>query len=294
MGGRTQEGTVLVTGASSGIGLALSVGLRLRGHRVVGSMREVGGRNREAVAALRESEVEVVELDVCDSESVDCGVARAADLLGGNIDIVVNNAGFAMMGPLEAATVDDLRAQFETNVFGPHRIVRACAPAMRERGSGLILQISSGAGRYVQPGGGVYSASKWALEAMSEALRMELSLFGVDCAIIELGPFETQILRRNASWVSDSDRDACYVAIAEAKARDLDRRLTGEALSASAPEEVVEPIAELIATERGQRPTRLALHPFAEELDRYNAMLSELERSVLKTRGYEEFLSSGL
>ena len=181
----------LVTGASRGIGLDAALELARRGHRVYAGMRDPGGRNAEAAARLSPHTV-VLELDVTD----DAGVTRALDgtvSAEGRIDAVVNNAGFGAATSIEEATVEQARRIFDTNVLGPLRIVNAAVPLMRAQGGGVVVQVSSLNGRLVPPLGGLYAASKFALEAMSEALAYEAARFGVRVAIVAPGPYETGV-----------------------------------------------------------------------------------------------------
>lgn len=282
---------VLVTGASGGIGRALALGLAASGFRVIAAMRDPAGRNADAAGEMTQVGATVVEIDVTDDEAVRAGIAHALEAAGA-IDVLVNNAGVVMHGAMEATTVEDLRNLFETNVLGPHRMVRAVLPHMRARGRGLVLQISSGAGRIVLPGGGAYSASKWALEAMSEALKRELGEFGVDCCIVEPGPFATGALARSLREPSDLGVRQAYRALDEAKREDRVRDGSGRGPVAADPAGVVAPVAGLIRSPRGSRPTRLLIHPYAELLEPYNRQLADIEAAVLHDR-FPDFTSNG-
>ena len=165
----------LITGCSSGIGRALAEELTRRGFDVIATARDPKTLDDLKVAAR-------LPLDVTSDESVAQAVAAA-----GRIDILINNAGLGMWGPLEAVPLDAAQRLFDANVWGPVRMIKAVAPQMRTRKAGVILQISSAAGQVSVPLLGYYSASKHALEAMSEALRIELAAFGVRVAIIQLG-----------------------------------------------------------------------------------------------------------
>ncbi len=206
--------TILVTGATSGIGRHAALYLAARGHRVFAS-----GRNDKALAALRATPegaaVETVQLDVTDGASI----ARAQQLIdartgGHGIDVLVNNAGFGILGPTELITDADMRAQYETNVFGLMAVTRAFLPAMRARRSGRIINVSSLGGRHTLPFFGVYNSTKYAVESLSDALRIELGPFGVDVALIEPGAIETEFTPRSLDGAAKYRRaDSPYAPV---------------------------------------------------------------------------------
>ena len=279
--------TVLITGASTGFGLYLARGLRRAGNHPIASMRDVGGKNAETAAVLAGEGIDVVEIDVTSDQSVETGVAEALRSAG-TIDVLVNNAGYGMLGPVEAATVDDLKTQYETNVFGAHRMVRAVLPHMRERKDGLLVHVSSGAGRFSLPGAGIYCSSKWALEALAECLRYELAPLGIDSTIVEPGPYATDFATRSLRFVSDADRMAAY----EAVLRGNKNRMGG--MKMRDPEEVVDGIVELMNTPRGSRPTRLVLHPARALIEKFNAEQATMTRAMLEQFGVAELLDNGV
>ena len=176
---------ILITGASSGIGNACAQHLASRGYRVYGTCRSLDGQR------LHEN-IQMLSMNVDDDLSVDNAVARLLQE-SGRLDGVVNNAGFALMGSVEDTSIDEARAQMETNFFGVLRVCRSVLPVMRKQGSGYIINISSLAGVLGLPFSGLYSASKFALEGMTESLRLELRSFGVCVVLIEPGDFNTQL-----------------------------------------------------------------------------------------------------
>jgi NADP-dependent 3-hydroxy acid dehydrogenase YdfG len=170
---------VLITGCSTGIGRATAVELTKRGHAVVATARRP--------ETLEELDVaDRLALDVDDDASVAAAVSAA-----GPVEILVNNAGFEVNGPVERVPIGEVKRMFETNVFGALRMIQAVLPSMREKGGGTIVNVSSVAGRAVGPMASTYSASKWALEALSEGLHIEMGHFGVRTFIIEPGVIET-------------------------------------------------------------------------------------------------------
>lgn len=184
----TSKKIVLVTGATSGIGKHTALHLHARGHRVIGT-----GRNEKALAELRSKGLEAVRMDLTSEGSIGSAVQEIERLTEGHgVDVLVNNAGYGLFGPVEMLSDADVRAQFETNVFGLLAVTRALVPAMRARGWGRVINVSSVGGRMVFPLGGAYHATKYAVEALSDALRMELRQFGIRVSVIEPGYIETE------------------------------------------------------------------------------------------------------
>jgi NAD(P)-dependent dehydrogenase (short-subunit alcohol dehydrogenase family) len=182
---------VLITGCSSGFGLLTALRFAREGDRVYATMRNPDRAPEELRRAIAQEKLSIVllRLDVCDQASVDLALQEA-----GPIDVLVNNAGIELRSPIEDASEEDVRRQFETNVFGAVRVLHAVLPSMRERGRGAIVNVSSIAGLVARPFGGYYSATKHALEAISEALYFEVRPFGVRVILIEPGQYATQLL----------------------------------------------------------------------------------------------------
>lgn len=178
--------SVLITGASSGIGAVAVEHLLQQGWRVLAAARRV-----EAMAPLAERGAEVLSLDLADEASRQRLAAEVSERVGA-LDGLVNNAGFGEVGPLETMPLERARAIFEVNVFGLMGLTQLLLPAMRERGRGRIVNVSSIAGRWVSPGSGWYGASKHALEAISDGLRLELHNFGLQVVLIEPGLIATE------------------------------------------------------------------------------------------------------
>lgn len=191
------SGTVLITGASSGIGRASAALFARRGWRVAATMRTPHDD-------LPEGRVIAPRLDVTDPDSIAAAVAETRAAFG-PIDVVVNNAGFAVNGPVEATTKAQRGRQFEVNLFGPIAVMDAVLPEMRARGTGTIVNVSSVAGRIGLPGAPLYHASKFALEGLTEAMRFELRPFGVRLKLVEPGAIATDFLTRSAEWAEHPD-----------------------------------------------------------------------------------------
>lgn len=192
-GGRTARPpqTILITGATSGIGRHAALTLARRGHRVFAT-----GRRQHALDSLQvEAEglrLEALRLDVTDDASIEAARDEIVARTGGHgVDIIVNNAGYGHLAPTELVSDADMRAQFDTNVFGLMAVTRAFMGPMRQRGSGRIINVSSVGGRLTLPLFGVYNATKYAVESLSDALRMELGAFGIHVSLIEPGVIDT-------------------------------------------------------------------------------------------------------
>ena len=202
--------TILITGASSGIGKVTCLHLAEKGYRVIGTSRSL-----ERLAALFDEaealglKVYGVELDMNSDDSVD-SVMPALISQFGSIDALVNNAGFGVWGPIQSLSIDELKTQFEANFFGAVRMIHAVLPTMIERGEGRIVNISSVLGRFGTPFNGAYVASKFALEGISESLRIELAPLGVHVSVVEPGLFETDFDRNQIRAARADDPDMAY------------------------------------------------------------------------------------
>ncbi len=252
--------SVLITGCSSGFGRLTAELLARQGARVFATMRGLPRREAEQLRILALNErlnLHVIEIDVTSDDQIADGVAEAEMINGGPIDVLVNNAGIGITSPVEVQDMEATRLMFETNVFGAHRMARAVLPGMRRKGAGQIIQLSSQLGRVIAPYSGHYSATKFALEAMSEQLAYELVPHNIDVSIIQPGGYPTKI------WVN---RNACSGALKE---RTQERHTDGYPQQVARmgqedgsgrgadPMDVARAIAGLIAQAPGTRPLRL-------------------------------------
>jgi NAD(P)-dependent dehydrogenase (short-subunit alcohol dehydrogenase family) len=178
---------ILITGCSSGIGYDAAIALKDRGYRVIASCR----KNAD-VAKLSALGLESIQLDVNDSVSINSAFAQLMELTSGHIDVLINNAGYGQAGALEDITRDVIRQQFETNVFGLLELTNLVIPVMRKQGDGLIINVSSILGIISLPFRGAYNASKYALEGLSDTLRLELKSAGIKVVTIEPGPIQSR------------------------------------------------------------------------------------------------------
>ena len=184
--------TILITGCSSGIGQCLALGLKARGHRVFASVRQA-----RDVAPLASLGLESLQLDLADSDSIAQALDAVFARTGGRLDVLINNGAYGQPGAVEDLSRAALRAQFETNLFGTHELTTRVLPAMRAQGHGRVIQISSVLGIVSLAYRGAYNASKHALEALSDTLRLELRGSGIYISLIEPGPI-TSRFRENA------------------------------------------------------------------------------------------------
>ena len=275
------EQVVLVTGSSSGFGALIVRELARQGHHVFASMRAVGSRNAQAASELRRwaehegNRLDVVEMDVTSGTSVqtcvDGVLARA-----GQIDVVVNNAGASASGPIEAFNEMQVEALYSLNVFGPWRVNKAVLPSMRQRKSGLLLHISSTLGRVLPGSGGLYPATKWALEGLTESLSYQVKAFGIDVVLLEPGAFPSPA---TGKAMQAEDRD---VAAQYARAHALVARPRGQAPDETYrqpdPQEVAEAVARLIDLPAGQRPLRTVVGPiFTAGVSEYNEAYEQMK-----------------
>ncbi|KAF3763384.1 NAD(P)-binding protein [Cryphonectria parasitica EP155] len=183
----------LITGASAGFGLILSLRALKAGHRVIGSVRS-RTRSSDAVKSIEGAGGVIIEMDMTEPQASIVKKVQDAEAIYGRIDVLINNAGYSLLGPIAQMTENEVRRQFETNVFGSLHTIQGVLPGMRSRKTGTIVNISSSAGQDALVTGGIYSASKFALEAISESLAREEVEFGISVLIVEPGPFRTNFL----------------------------------------------------------------------------------------------------
>ncbi|HVT47838.1 MAG TPA: oxidoreductase [Vicinamibacterales bacterium] len=274
--GESAVSAVLITGCSSGIGRATALRLARR----PGSVVYATARRPADIADLEQVGCRTLALDVTDEASMASAV-QTIEAAHGAVDVLVNNAGYSQSGAVEAVPLDRVRAQFETNVFGPLRLTQLVLPAMRRRRRGTVVNLSSMGGKLVFPGGGVYHATKYAIEALSDALRFEVAGFGIRVVIVEPGLIRTAFSDAALGAMRGAD-DAVYgefhAAVgrttANAYSQGLSRKLSGT------PDDVARVIERAIAARRPK--TRYRVAP--------SATLFLNLRRVLGDRGWDRFL----
>lgn len=238
-----QRPVVLLTGASSGIGYNVAPLLVRYGYTVYGAARRV-----EKIEELASEGVKALILDVTDEASMEAAVQQIIDAEG-RIDVLINNAGYGSYGAIEDVPIDEARRQFEVNLFGLARLTQLVLPHMRAQGSGRILNISSMAGRITSPLGAWYHATKYALEAFSDALRMEVEEFGIDVVIIEPGGIKTPWGFIAADHLEESSRNGVYAAQAQRVAANM-RKLYSPSSNLSEPKVISNAILRALEARR--------------------------------------------
>ena len=275
--------TILITGASTGFGRDTAETLARAGHTVFASMRNPQAQNRDHAQALRKKGIEIVELDVSNDTSVEHAVKEVLDRAR-RLDVLVNNAGIASAGVTEAFTPDQAKVVLNTNVVGVLRTSRAVLPAMRRQGDGLIINISSILGRVTFPFFGIYGASKFAVEALTDSLRYEVSQLGIDVVLLQPSAFPTPMYT-SIQQPADSDRAAAYGAVGEIPGALFQHFMTTfQAPNAPNPHNVAEAIAKLVAQPKGSRPPRTVVGA-AFGSDIVNEQTAPVQAHVVETLG---------
>lgn len=253
---------ILITGCSTGIGRASAIELTARGHEVIAT-----ARRPEVLADLDVAQTMALDVDSDDS-------VRAALDAAGPLDALVNNAGFEISGPVERLPLEEIRAMFETNVFGVLRMLQGVVPGMRERGSGVIVNVSSVAGRVSQPYGALYSASKHAVEAITEGMKYEVGHFGIRLALIEPGVIATDF-RGNIRH--HGKHEPPYDELTAQWEGAIDK-LRGDGTPAPGPELVAGVIADVI-----EDPSAVLRHPVGDDANLVIGTRSSMEFEQFET-----------
>jgi NAD(P)-dependent dehydrogenase (short-subunit alcohol dehydrogenase family) len=278
--------TILITGASSGFGRDTAETLHRAGHAVYASMRGVQRKNREAAEALRQLGIKTVELDVSNDASVEAGV-KAVLAEAGEIDVLVNNAGIGSAGVTEAFTAEQAKVIFDTNVIGLLRVTRAVLPSMRRKRDGLIINIGSILGRVTFPFTGIYGASKFAIEALTDSLRYEVSQLGVE--VVEVQPsiyptnFLTSMQTPSGTEVTESYGEVGHIPDAMVKTL----MSTFEGNDAPNPHDVAEAIVKLVGQDKGSRAARTVVGASFGS-DKANEDVAHVQTRVVEALGLSQ------
>jgi NAD(P)-dependent dehydrogenase (short-subunit alcohol dehydrogenase family) len=272
---------IIITGSSNGFGLKAAKDFADKGNKVFATMRNPNGKNANAKAELEShsTQIKVVEMDVTNDASVKEAISTIL-AEAGNLDVLINNAGIMYLGITEAFSVEQARFQMETNYFGAIRVMQAILPSMRKSGAGLIINTSSLVGRMSPPFFGTYTATKHALEGYTQALRYEVSPFGVDVVLVEPGPFGTGLLASGQapahSEVLETYGD--LAGVPAAMGENFAQMLQSE--DAPDPQWVVDAYLKLAEMPTGKRPTRTVVG-ITWGVDEINELTQSIQDRVL-------------
>jgi NAD(P)-dependent dehydrogenase (short-subunit alcohol dehydrogenase family) len=265
---------VLITGCSTGIGRATAERLAAGGWKVYATARRL-----ESIADLAAKGCETLGLDVTDEASMEAAVKHVEDAEGA-VGVLINNAGYSQSGAVETVPMDEVRRQFETNVFGLVRMCQLVLPGMRRQRWGRIVNISSMGGRLVFPGGGLYHGTKYAVEAISDALRFEVRDFGVDVILIEPGLIKTEFGETAAKGTGDGGD---YAAFNEAVAKATAGAYEGPTMKlGGGPDDVARKIEKALGARRPK-----ARYPVTA-----SARILLTQRALLPDRGWDLFVGT--
>jgi NAD(P)-dependent dehydrogenase (short-subunit alcohol dehydrogenase family) len=286
----TSGQVVLITGSSTGFGRLMAETFARHGYRVFATMRGIDGKNAKAAQELRtlaEKEslwLRPLDLDVTDDVSMERAVAQAIEQVS-RIDVLVNNAGYGIVGITEAVTTEQVQRIMDTNFFGVVRMNRAVLPHMRKQKSGLLIHISSGAGRVVFPGMGVYCATKFAMEALAESYHYDLAAQGIDSVLVQPGAYATPIFETIGRG-SDIAREETYGELRGMRDRVLST-LTG---GLGNPQEVADAVLQIVRTSAGQRKLRYRVSPGGARggVDEINDVSERVQQQILQHLGFTE------
>ena len=276
---------IFITGASTGFGRLFAETLARHGHTVFATMRDPQGKNAKNAADLlalasRESlSIFTLECDVTSDPSVELAI-RAAIAQSGHIDVAINNAGYGIIGLTEAITTQQAQQIMDTNFMGCVRVNRAVLPHMRRHRKGLLMHISSGAGRVVIPAFSLYTASKFAMEALAETYRYELASQGIESVVVEPGAYQTPVFS-NIVTAADPSRGDTY-GIANHIPTKMSSLLAG---TAGDPQEVADAVLRIIETPVGEKKLRYRVSQSDLGVDEINATTERVQARLLEMFG---------
>ncbi|AHE68073.1 SDR family NAD(P)-dependent oxidoreductase [Legionella oakridgensis] len=278
-----QSKIVFITGCSSGIGCAAALALSKRGHKVIASCRK-----DDDVKALLDLKLDVIQMDMNDSQSITTGFKHLLTKTEGRLDVLINNAGYGQAGALEDLDRTTLRRQFETNVFGLMELTRLAIPVMRQQGQGRIINLSSVLGIISLPFRGAYNASKYAVEGISDTLRLELKPSGIAVICIQPGPINSQFRDNSVeSALKEIDMENSHFKVQYQRMLGEFRQSKNESLFTRSPDAVIRKLIHAIESKKpkGKYPVTFPAHFLAilkrilstKMLDRLLLMISKKE-----------------
>jgi NAD(P)-dependent dehydrogenase (short-subunit alcohol dehydrogenase family) len=279
--------TILITGASSGFGRLTAETLSSSGHKVFAGFHSVDGPKKQVASELNAKNIDILRLDVTDQTSIDRAITQLLEKSNNQLDVVVNNAGMASMGISESFTPEQLRNLFDVNVFGVQRVVRATLPVLRAKRSGLVVNVGSILGRVTIPFFGLYGASKYAVEAMTDSYRYELSQLGVDVVLVQPSAYPTNMYAA-AQQPADGEVARTYGEIAEVPGKILKTFVTlFQGKNAPNPQDVATAIDKLVSMPAGGRPDRVVVGlPFGS--DAVNSAVAPIQSELIDNLGLAE------
>jgi len=276
--------TILITGASSGFGRLTAETLAKSGHYVFAGFRTLDGKKVQVAEEFQKNNIQVLQLDVTDQNSVDLALKRLLEISMGELDVVINNAGMASAGISESFTPEQVHDLFEVNVFGVQRVIRATLPVLRAKRSGLIINVGSILGRVTIPFFGLYGASKYAVEALSDSYRYELSQLGVDVVLVQPSAYPTNMYAA-AQQPADGATATAYGEVAEIPGKILQTFGTlFQRENRPNPQDVATAIDKLVSTPAGARPDRVVVGlPFGS--DAVNTAVAPIQSGLMDNLG---------
>ena len=243
--GEITDHVAVVTGSSSGIGFEIALMLARNGFQTYATMRNLAkSENIKSIASKENLPIYIEQLDVTDNESVTNAIQAIVSKANG-IDVLVNNAGYALTGAFEDLAIEEIKAQYETNLFGLIRTTQTVLPIMRKQKSGAIVNISSGAGRFGYPGGSAYVSTKFAVEGLSESMAYELEPFGIKVILIEPGVIKTNIANGMVIAEKSQNPNSPYSQIMQKMSTSFEHMLE----NASSPDVVAKVVLKAVTSE---------------------------------------------
>ena len=289
--------SVLITGTSSGFGRLGAEHYARLGAKVFATMRNLPRPEADELRELAERDnldITVSEIDITSDEQVEAGVEAALAASDGKLDVLINNAGMAMSGPIEIQDMQAMQLMFDTNVFGAQRLIRAVLPAMRQAGAGQIFNVTSQLGRLIVPALGQYSPTKFALEALSEQLAYEVVSKGIDITIIQPGGYPTEIWENGARYSGKLKSRTSESLLQAYPQMTAGMGEPGGGGGSTDPMDVPRAIAEIIAMPAGKRPLRRAVHPVSRPQVPINEVSAQQQLAMLGSSGYGPMLKAVL
>ena len=243
--GEITDHVAVVTGSSSGIGFEIALMLARNGFQTYATMRNLAkSENIKSIASKENLPIYIEQLDVTDNKSVTNAIQAIVSKANG-IDVLVNNAGYALTGAFEDLAIEEIKAQYETNLFGLIRTTQTVLPIMRKQKSGAIVNISSGAGRFGYPGGSAYVSTKFAVEGLSESMAYELEPFGIKVILIEPGVIKTNIANGMVIAEKSQNPNSPYSQIMQKMSTSFEHMLE----NASSPDVVAKVVLKAVTSE---------------------------------------------